>query len=396
MNIKPKKSELEAARQTIKFFETLLRATTDGIVITDTTLNIIVANEAFCDIFGRHRNELIETNLSVWLEQLDPGAIKRWTELENQLHVKGFCPNVEFQITEKEKKRHFNVNASLLEQVACEETGAIISIWRDVTEWKEAQNLLEKYAKKLKQANEEVKQFAYIISHDLRAPLVNIKGYSTELRYAADEISSLMSSVTPHLNEEQKESLSRVIKEDMPEALGFIESSANKMDYFISAILKLSHLGRHKLIPEKIDTRSIVESVLNDMAHQIEKCRAKITFGTLPPIIADKTSIEQIVGNILNNALKYHAPERQLKIDIAAEQADKEITIHVCDNGRGIAADDMDKVFAPFRRAGEQNVPGEGMGLSYVQAIVRRHGGQIWCESEQNVGTTFSFTIPAK
>ena len=69
-------------------------------------------------------------------------------------------------------------------------------------------------------------------------------------------------------------------------------------------------------------------------------------------------------------------------------------TFHIRDNGRGIAAEDMDKVFAPFRRAGRQDVPGEGMGLAYVQALVRRHGGRIWCESEPGVGSTFSFTIP--
>jgi signal transduction histidine kinase len=67
--------------------------------------------------------------------------------------------------------------------------------------------------------------------------------------------------------------------------------------------------------------------------------------------------------------------------------------LHVRDNGRGIAEEDMDKVFAPFRRAGKQDVPGEGMGLPYVQTLVRRHGGRIWCESELGVGTTFSFTI---
>ena len=73
---------------------------------------------------------------------------------------------------------------------------------------------------------------------------------------------------------------------------------------------------------------------------------------------------------------------------------DDELLIRIRDNGRGIAQEDMDKVFAPFRRAGKQDVPGEGMGLAYAQTLVRRHGGRIWCESEPGVGTTFTFTLP--
>ncbi|MBU1750826.1 MAG: ATP-binding protein, partial [Chloroflexi bacterium] len=86
--------------------------------------------------------------------------------------------------------------------------------------------------------------------------------------------------------------------------------------------------------------------------------------------------------------------DRPGEIEITAERGSNETTFTIRDNGRGIAAEDMDKVFAPFRRAGKQDVPGEGMGLAYVQALVRRHDGRIWCESTLGAGTTFSFTIP--
>jgi signal transduction histidine kinase len=115
--------------------------------------------------------------------------------------------------------------------------------------------------------------------------------------------------------------------------------------------------------------------------------------GELPEVVADRTSMEQVMGNILGNAVKYMTSQRPAEIEVSGERLAEETVFYVKDNGRGIAEEDMDKVFTPFRRAGSQDVPGEGMGLTYVQTLVRRHDGRIWCESELGAGTTFSFTI---
>jgi signal transduction histidine kinase len=139
---------------------------------------------------------------------------------------------------------------------------------------------------------------------------------------------------------------------------------------------------------------NLVQETLETVAHQIEANQTTVTVGLLPEIVADRTALKQIVGNLLGNALKYFDPDRPGEIEISAERDDDETLFQIRDNGRGIAADDMPKVFAPFRRIGRQDTPGEGMGLPYVQALVRRHGGRIWCESEPGVGTTFAFTIP--
>ena len=104
--------------------------------------------------------------------------------------------------------------------------------------------------------------------------------------------------------------------------------------------------------------------------------------------------MEQIIGNILDNAVKYLDADRPGEIEITDERGRDVTTFHIRDNGRGIEKESMDKVFAPFRRAGKQDIPGEGMGLPYVQMLVRRHGGRIWCESELGVGTKFTFVIP--
>jgi PAS domain S-box-containing protein len=268
-----------------------------------------------------------------------------------------------------------------------------IALGRDISERKRAEEQLQQYAAKLEQANEEVKQFAYIISHDLRAPLTNLKGFSEELSYALEVIGSAMNMSLPHLDEKQRQAMTTALQEDVPEALGFIESSVTRMDNFINAVLKLSRLGRRELNPEPVDMDALVQATLQTLAHQIEERQVKVMVGALPEVVADRTAMEQIMGNLLNNAVLYLDPGRPGEIEVIAERGHDETTFRVRDNGRGIAERDMDKVFAPFRRAGRQDVPGEGMGLSYVQTLVRRHGGRIWCESEPGVGTTFTFTL---
>jgi len=275
----------------------------------------------------------------------------------------------------------------------------ILSAFTDITDRKKAEEQLQRYSAELERANEEVKNFAYIVSHDLRAPLVNLKGFAAELRSSLEVIDPAMNSVLSHLDEAQRQEVMLALHEDIPEALGFIESSVTRMDHFIGAVLKLSRVGRRQLRPEPIDMNALVQEALQTVAHQLDEHQSKVTVAPLPVAVADRTSMEQIIGNILDNAVKYLDSDRPGEITITAERDGDETTFHIRDNGRGISEADMAKVFAPFRRAGKQDIPGEGMGLTYVQTLVRRHGGRIWCESELGVGTTFSFTIsndPAK
>ena len=152
MNEQNKKSKIEGAQQTIKFFEKLLRASADGILITDATHNIMVVNETFCNFFRRQRHEIIETNIFSLLEQLYSEWPARWTEMVNRVHCETSCCNVEFKlITQMREMRCFSVNASVLEQVANEDAGVIISIWREVTEFK-------KTAEELKTLNRYLEQ----------------------------------------------------------------------------------------------------------------------------------------------------------------------------------------------------------------------------------------------
>ena len=157
----PIKGELEAARQTIKFFETLLRASADGIVITDNTQSIIAVNEAFCHLFNRSRSEVVETNLFVWLEKFESGALNQWTRLEKRLRDERSCSNVEFRIKKSGKLRYFDVNASLLDRIGEEETGATVSIWRETTERKQAEEMLLRSQREMRTTSEINNNLSY-------------------------------------------------------------------------------------------------------------------------------------------------------------------------------------------------------------------------------------------
>ncbi len=271
---------------------------------------------------------------------------------------------------------------------------AVTLVSTDITERKRAEEQRRRYAVELERANQELKDFTYIVSHDLRAPLINLRGFAGELRRALGVVRDVMKIASPYLGEEQRQALTTALQEYVPEALEFIDASATRMDQLIRALLKLSRVGRRDLNLTPIDMDALVEDSLQTLAHQIEEGQVQVTVAPLPQVVADRTSMEQIMGNLLSNAINYLDRDRPGEIEVSGERNQEETTFRVRDNGRGISEDDMDKVFAPFRRAGRQDRPGEGMALAYVQALVRRHGGRIWCESELAAGTTFTFTIP--
>ena len=184
--------------------------------------------------------------------------------------------------------------------------------------------------------------------------------------------------------------------EDLPEAIGFIRSSTNKMDHLISAIMKLSREGRRTLRPERIELKDVIDASAAAIQHQLSEASGEISLKLdIPSILNDRLSLEQIFGNLLDNAVKYRAKARPLRIDVRAGAAGPDrISIEVADNGRGIAERDRDRVFELFKRSGDQDQPGEGIGLAYVQAVVRNLGGEITVTSELDKGTTFRIVLP--
>jgi signal transduction histidine kinase len=238
-------------------------------------------------------------------------------------------------------------------------------------------------------ANEEVQRFAYIVSHDLRAPLVNIMGFTSELEQAAGSLERYIEHA------DAPAELREAVVEEIPEALRYIKSSTSKMDRLINAILKLSREGRRVLVAEPLDMPALFATMADTMQHQASIKAAEITIGSVPNLVADRLAVEQVFGNIIDNALKYLKPGRPGQLRIAGHLEGEMACYDITDNGRGIAERDYERVFELFRRAGDQRVPGEGIGLAHVRALVRRLGGMVDCKSTVDVGTTFTIRLPA-
>lgn len=259
----------------------------------------------------------------------------------------------------------------------------------------------------LSEANEEIQRFAYIVSHDLRSPLVNIMGFTSELEELRFELFRRIASLSrpsgaaepaDHVEPAELDLTApdRQLAADFSEALGFIKSSIGKMDRLISAILNLTREGRRKFRPERIETGELIEGIVQTVAHQAMQADATVEIDKLPAVVSDRLALEQIFSNLIDNALKYLRSGVPGRITVRGKLKLGFAVFEVNDNGRGIDEKDHQRIFDLFRRAGVQDRPGQGIGLAHVRALVRRLGGTMSVSSSLGVGSTFTITLPAR
>ena len=250
----------------------------------------------------------------------------------------------------------------------------------------------------LARANADIQRFVQIISHDLRAPLVSIVGFTAELEDSLGSLRLLVdrANTGSGADDSDLQEARAAATELLPEAIGYIRSSSDKMERLINAVLKLAREGQRPLKTETVDLREIVTSGAAAIQHQLSEASGKIDIDLgVPRIESDRFSLELIVGNLLDNAVKYRAGDRPLHIKVRTRAiADDRVEIEVTDNGRGIAERDKERVFDLFKRSGTQDQPGDGIGLAYVLAALRNLGGDISVTSELGRGTSFRLTMP--
>ncbi len=381
-----------------EFLKTILDSLNDGVSIIDVRdFSIIAVNAPFLKECGMREEEVIGRTC--------------YAITHNRHEVceapDDICPLLETVASGKHgmaEHVHYGVGGEKLyvevsTSPILDKDGRIIQVAhvsRDITERKRGEEKLQRYAADLQETNKELTAFTNLVSHDLRAPLVNIKGFADELELTLMGVEGALNDYTDPLDEKAQNLVHKAFRKELPEALQFIKESAGRMDSLINAMLKLARFGSRRQRLEPVEMNDLVQTVILKLSTQREQHNAQVTVGWLPEVVADRIAVEQIMEYLLDNALKYLMPERPGVIEIIAERGEKETIFQICDNGRGIAAEDMHKVFELFRRAGQHAVPGEGMGLAYVKTLVRRHGGRLWCESELGVGSTFSFSISHK
>ncbi|MCC7091002.1 MAG: PAS domain-containing protein [Nitrosomonas sp.] len=246
-----------------------------------------------------------------------------------------------------------------------------ISIWTDVTAYKQLEEKMEMQMKELARSNDELEQFAYVVTHDLQEPLRAINSFVQLLKKYCNE----------KLDDRANELISHAV------------AGTHRMQLLIDDLLTYAQVNAHQAL-ESVDCEKLLRNVLTDLSVIIGECKAIITYDKLPVVKGIPFQFIQLFTNLINNALKF---QRELppKIHIGVEQNLNEWIFSVSDNGIGIEEQYLERIFRVFQRLhSRREYVGTGIGLAICKKVVERHGGKIWIKSKPSVGSTIYFTIP--
>jgi PAS domain S-box-containing protein len=228
-------------------------------------------------------------------------------------------------------------------------------------------------ARHLTRVNDELDAFTYSVSHDLRAPLRAITGFTR-----------LLERSLPELSDRTRHQLTR------------IQVNVDKMSNLIDALLAFSRAGRQTPDRDLVDTHAVVQEALKLYAQSLAACAAHVHVSPLPPIQGDSRLLEQVFVNLISNAIKYRRPDTPLQVQISGTQEEGMVTLIVRDNGMGFDMRYHDKIFQVFQRLHtDETSEGTGIGLALVRKIIERHDGRIWAEGTPGVGSVFFIELPA-
>ncbi len=358
----------EAVSQAKREWEKTFDAVPDLIAILDKNHTILRANRAMAERLNLHPAQCIGKDCHRLIHGLD--------------RPPDFCPHAEAlkdkrqhvaEVYEPSLESYFLVSSTPL---FSDDEGAPIGsvhVARDITRAKQTETALREQTTALEAANRELESFSYSVSHDLRAPLRSINGFS----------SILLRDLSATLDGESRRKLS------------VIHENAQKMDQLIDNLLNLARLGQQAVSPVRLDMTRLFSEAWEELHESASATNVSLRLGELHDIRGDRALIKQVVLNLLSNALKYSRDRNPAVIEIWSAKDDNAVAFNVKDNGVGFDMTRYDKLFGVFRRLHSQTeFEGTGVGLAIAQRIIHKHGGRIWAEGEVGVGATFHFSLP--
>ncbi len=377
-------------KDTQSLFETVFNFTGTGIALINEDGRFINANSGFCKMVGYPLSQVLNKNFYDFLVKGDEScveeifeAVKKEENFEKQTEIR--LKNLNGQII------WGLINITGIKSVNKEEIQWVMQI-QETTARKKAEETIRVLNEDLKTKNSEMEQLVYVTSHDLRSPLVNIKGFSGELILSFEEIKK-------YLNAQDFAGLQsrlHAIDEEITESYDFISTSINKMDKLLRSLLDYSRLGKKMGKPSKISMDKLFAEIVKTYEYVIKEKHIKILITPLPGCWASEESINQAFSNLIGNAIKYLDDSRAGEITISGARKGAFSVYSIRDNGLGILKQHHQKIFELFFRLHPEKGDGEGLGLSHVKKIVELNNGRIYLESEPGKGTVFHVFLPAE
>jgi PAS domain S-box-containing protein len=359
--------EVEAARM-LAVMNTVL----DGLIIIDEKGTVHTFNAASSRIFGYESYEVIGKNVKMLMPE--PYHNGHDGYLHNYMTTgEAKVIGIGREVSARRKDGSiFPMELGVNEMIVVGPRMFVGTI-RDISERKQAEHEIQQFVEALKRSNQELDDFAYIASHDLKEP---IRGLSNNAVFL-------------------KEDYEDKIGEDGVKRLGRMTYLCERMERLVNDLLYFSRLGRQELAIQNTDLNAVIREIGLMMENTLHEAGATIVIlDTLPTITCDLPRITEVFRNLITNAVKYNKRETKT-IEIGCKQIDGECAFFVRDYGIGIDPKFFKDVFRIFKRLNDEddNVKGTGVGLTFVKKIIERHNGKIWIESEIGAGTTFYFTI---
>jgi PAS domain S-box-containing protein len=388
-------------------FRAMFEQAAVGIAQVATTGRWLRVNDKLCDILGYRAEDLLRRTIQ---------DVTHPEDLESDLSQNKRMLNGELDHVAVDKRfiRHDGriVWANVAVSLVHDEGGIpryFIHTIEDITHRKQMEETstrlnraLRDTARKLQTRNQELQQvnadveaFVYSASHDLRSPLINLRGFANRLEKRLGEIRAHLDAGTAGADAPPWAGEARdLLAQDVPQSLSRITQSVDRFGAIIDGLLKLSRAGQAEPELSSVDMEQLAEQVVSNFVPTIEQCEAQVTVHDMPAACGDVTSLSRVLTNLLGNALKYAAPDRAAVIEIGF--AGREENMHryfVRDNGIGIEPKHHERIFRIFQRLRPKETTGEGLGLAIAKKIIERHGGSLSVESEPGQGSTFSFTL---